>query len=100
MLCRAHVACLSAAGPGLQGLRGKEVGFYVGLSGQDQAWQLAAGRKRINRFSFIGASNASVVTRMSFIFGSNGPCMAIDTEDSSGAVALDTAVDALERNRC
>ncbi|CAE8631372.1 unnamed protein product, partial [Polarella glacialis] len=94
------VQCFGQAGIGKQDTRGKDIGFFCGISGNEMYYQLLSREVKLGKFSYASMSNATTVNRLSWLFGSTGPSLAIDTEDSSGSAALDTATSYLREDRC
>ncbi|CAE8632295.1 unnamed protein product [Polarella glacialis] len=94
------VQCFGQAGIGKLDTRGKDIGFFCGISGNEMYYQLLSREVKLGKFSYASMSNATTVNRLSWLFGSTGPSLAIDTEDSSGSAALDTATSYLREDRC
>lgn len=95
MLCEAHRQVLSQQPEVAKQSRSLCWGIYSGLTGQQQDVDV-----RINKHSWANTSNAALVNRCAYGLKFNGPCLAIDTGDSSGLVASDTAVRALREGVC
>lgn len=107
MVCESVWKCMGATNIDVNGevegthTKGEDVGFYVGISGtSDQYYHFLRREATMGKFSWSNMSSAAMVSRLSYIFGSTGPAIAIDTEDSSGAGAIDTAVNNLRSKRC
>jgi len=82
-------------------IRGKEVGHFVGISGvNDMYLNFITRDATINKFSWTNLGTGAMVARLAFIFGTCGPCVAVDTEDSSGSAALETAATNLRSGKC
>eukprot|EP00930_Biecheleria_cincta_P001004 TRINITY_DN10217_c1_g2_i1.p1 TRINITY_DN10217_c1_g2~~TRINITY_DN10217_c1_g2_i1.p1 ORF type:complete len:1354 (-),score=214.96 TRINITY_DN10217_c1_g2_i1:54-4115(-) len=81
-------------------VRGRMWGVYVGLTGSSQEWSFMNGHAKINKHTWANTSNAAMVSRLSYALDFGGPAVAIDTGDSSGLIAVDTAVRALREQSC
>jgi len=81
---------------------GRPVGVFVGISTADyhgaQLWR--PGLTEIDHFTATGASFAAAAGRLSYVFGFEGPCLAIDTACSSSLVAVHQACQALRLGEC
>jgi len=75
----------------------KDVGFFVGMSGENQYWSFLQRESQISKLSAASHGNAMTVGRLSYYFGCRGPCLCIDTEDSGGMAAMDSAVNSLRQ---
>ncbi len=76
------------------------VGVFVAISTAD-FWRLNGGApEAIDSFTATGASFAAAAGRLSYLFGFDGPAMAIDTACSSSLVALHQAALALRAGVC
>mmetsp|Transcript_30893 Transcript_30893/g.88871 ORF Transcript_30893/g.88871 Transcript_30893/m.88871 type:complete len:1295 (+) Transcript_30893:66-3950(+) len=101
MLLEGTTQCLADADLDIKKqISGKEVGLFFGLSGGNQFWSFMNRESKINQHAAANLSSSTLVGRLSYHFGSQGPSVCIDTEDSSGMVALDTAVTALRQDKC
>ena len=83
---------LEHAGLAADRLRGSRTGVFVGISGSEYAHRLLnAPPETIN--SYLGSGNASSVAagRLSYVFGFEGPSLAIDTACSSSLVSVHLA---------
>jgi len=95
MLCEAHKQILGQQPEQVRKKGSWCWGVYAGLTGQQQDLDV-----RINKHSWTNTSNAALVNRCSYGLNFNGPCLAIDTGDSSGLIASDMAVRALRQGAC
>ncbi|CAE7518029.1 ppsC [Symbiodinium sp. CCMP2592] len=92
--------CLGQAGLGRKDTQGQSIGFFCGLSGNDRYFEWMSGSLKTSKIAASLMSSGGVVNRIAWFYGSKGPSMAVDTEESSGAAALDTAVAYLREDRC
>eukprot|EP00435_Cladocopium_sp_Y103_P010067 s5123_g2.t1 len=97
MLCEAHRQVLSQQPEDAKQKQTRSLcwGIYAGLTVQQQDVDV-----RINKHSWANTSNAVLVNRCSYGLHFTGPCLAIDTEDSSGLVASNTAVRDIREGVC
>merc|ERR1719329_383103 len=100
MLYEANMQSVLRSNFDLGDTNGQDVGFFVGMAGNDHYLAFIQQEAKITKFAQTNVSNSAIVSRMSYRFGSRGACMAIDTEDSSATTALDTAVFHLRHGRC
>jgi acyl transferase domain-containing protein len=81
---------------------GRPIGVFLGISTTDyhgaQLWR--PGLSEIDHFTATGASFAAAAGRLSYVFGFEGPCLAIDTACSSSLVAVHQACQALRLGEC
>jgi len=81
-------------------LRGGGTGVFVGVSSNDYADISIHGNiERVTSYSLTGSCYSALAGRISFVFGLQGPSMAIDTACSSSLVAIDSACAALRLGR-
>lgn len=91
---------LEEAGWNPKSLKGSNTGVFVGIAGSDY---LQVGRDLGHApgpYTFTGAMLSSAAGRLSYVFGLQGPCMAIDTACSSSLVAVQQAMLQLRANTC
>lgn len=100
MMCSSSMQGLHLAGLGKKDVQGKPMGVFCGASGNDVYYQLLAGEVKLGKDSFAELGNAGLANRLSHALGSTGPSLVIDTEDSSGSCAVDTAVAYIRQDRC
>ncbi len=79
-------------------LKFSRTGVYVGISGDDYALnhRHSARPETIDAYSITGSTFSTAAGRISYIFGLQGPCMALDTACSSSLVAIHQAVKSLQ----
>mmetsp|Transcript_59161 Transcript_59161/g.152155 ORF Transcript_59161/g.152155 Transcript_59161/m.152155 type:complete len:1274 (-) Transcript_59161:140-3961(-) len=99
MLLEAHVGCMKKANFDSADTKLANIGIYSGLSGENQLYHFMFREAKINKYSSANASNATMVNRLSYYLGCNGPCICVDTGDSSSSSALDAAVSGLREKR-
>ena len=92
---------LENAGFSVAGLKGKQVGVYVGISTDDyKNANLYRDLDALDPYAGAGAMSCTAAGRLSYFFGWEGPNMAIDTACSSSLVALHLASQALQSGEC
>lgn len=93
---------LESAGQVPAHLRGKEVGVFVGIGTLDYSHiPFISGEDRhLDAYYGTGNAMAASAGRVSFFYGWEGPCMAIDTACSSSHSALHLACQALRNREC
>mmetsp|Transcript_6355 Transcript_6355/g.18130 ORF Transcript_6355/g.18130 Transcript_6355/m.18130 type:complete len:1387 (+) Transcript_6355:32-4192(+) len=99
-LCESVTTVLGTVGMTKEDIHGRDVGVFLGLSGNEMQYQMMSGKARLTKTSYINSSNATSVGRLTYLLGSTGPGLSVDTEDSSGAAALDSSVAYLRMDRC
>jgi acyl transferase domain-containing protein/acyl carrier protein len=79
-------------------LKFSRTGVYVGISGDDYALnhRHSARPETIDAYSITGSTFSTAAGRISYLFGLQGPCMALDTACSSSLVAIHQAVKSLQ----
>jgi acyl transferase domain-containing protein/acyl carrier protein/Zn-dependent alcohol dehydrogenase len=95
---------LERAGQRLDRLAGTETGVFVGISTHDYATRLigqgAEGMDRIDPYYGTGNTLSVASGRISYVFGLQGPSVAIDTACSSSLVAIHLACRSLRDSEC
>ena len=93
---------LENAGIASDGLFESNTGVFVGIATQDYNLLLNKYSDPKERNAYLGTGNAlsTATGRISYIFGLQGPNMAIDTACSSSLVALHEACKSLQRGEC
>jgi amino acid adenylation domain-containing protein len=83
-------------------LVGSDTGVFLGISTNDYGQVLSQSAQSSSNNAQAGAGNSASVAsgRISYTFGFQGPCMAIDTACSSSMVAAHLAVRALRQREC
>jgi acyl transferase domain-containing protein/acyl carrier protein len=92
---------LEHAGLAADRLRGSRTGVFVGISGSDYG-QLLLNAPPETIDSYMASGNASSVAagRLSYVFGFEGPSLAIDTACSSSLVSVHLACQSLRLGEC
>lgn len=75
-------------------------GVFVGISGNDYQHRLRDGRAAGEPHAITGNAQNAAAGRLSYVFGFQGPCMAIDTACSSSLVAIHLACQSLRAGEC
>jgi 3-oxoacyl-(acyl-carrier-protein) synthase/SAM-dependent methyltransferase/acyl carrier protein/short-subunit dehydrogenase len=78
-------------------LKGAPVGVFVGISTLDYIRLQPPGVAHVNAYAGSGNALSIAANRISYVFGLEGPSLAIDTACSSSLVAVHLAVSALVR---
>ena len=88
---------LEDAGIALEEARHKTVGLFMGVGTDDFVGfgKLHNSRQSISNYSLLGANRGAGIGRLAYIFGFQGPAIAVDTTCSSSLVAIDSAVKSL-----
>lgn len=82
-------------------LEDTNVGVFMGIMGQDYAFlPRLEDDEVIKGFQGAGLSHSAGVGRISYVFGFEGPSVAVDTASSSSLVALLQAVRSLQDGQC
>ena len=89
---------LAAAGHTRQSLMGSPIGVFVGACAAAE-WG-AVIKKVSSPFVTNASGGASLVGRVSFVFGLKGPCISANTACSSSLVAIDVALQNIQNHRC
>ncbi|WP_162149758.1 non-ribosomal peptide synthetase/type I polyketide synthase [Chania multitudinisentens] len=88
------------AGLDVQALSGSQTGVFVGVSGSDYA---ALGKDlghNTGPYSLTGSMLSTAAGRISYAFGLQGPCLALDSACSSSLVAVHYGVKELQAGSC
>jgi acyl transferase domain-containing protein len=90
------------AGIAPDGLIGRQIGVFVGLSTSDYGTLLGAGRDEswIDAYAALGNAPSIAAGRLAYAFGTQGPAMMVDTACSSSLTAVHLAVQALRAGEC
>lgn len=78
-------------------LKGQSIGVYVGVGFSDYLITRSDDSRLYSGKAATGSSTASASGRISYIYGLEGPSLAIDTACSSAFTAIDCGVKALQR---
>lgn len=101
MLLENSYRALEHAGISPHPLVDANVGVFMGIMGQDYAFLPRLDDEEIIRgFEGAGLSHSAGVGRISYMFGFEGPSIAVDTASSSSLVALHQAVRSLQDGNC
>ena len=101
MLLEVSYRALENAGISPHPLADSNVGVFMGIMGQDYAFlPKLDDQDIIKAFQGAGLSHSAGVGRISYIFGFEGPSIAVDTASSSSLVALHQAAKSLRDGEC
>lgn len=101
MLLENSYRALEDAGIPTAPLADSNVGVFMGIMGQDYAFlPKLDDLEVIKAFQGAGLSHSAGVGRISYVFGFEGPSVAVDTASSSSLVALFQAVRSLQDGNC
>ena len=101
MLLENSYTALENAGVATAPLIDNNVGVFMGIMGQDYAFLPRLENPEIvEAFQGAGLSHSAGVGRISYVFGFEGPSVAVDTASSSSLVALHQAVRSLQDGDC
>ncbi|GAA4462941.1 hypothetical protein GCM10023189_40280 [Nibrella saemangeumensis] len=91
---------LEDAGYPASQLHGKDIGIFIGATGDEFASLSINKSPRIDNFTLSGISRTMLTNRVSYFFNWSGPSEVIDTACSSSLVAIHNAVNALHNGDC
>ena len=101
MLLENSYRALEDAGISPHPLTDSNVGVFMGIMGQDYAFiPTMDDIDVVKQFQGAGLSHSAGVGRISYVFGFEGPSIAVDTASSSSLVALFQAVRSLQDGNC
>ena len=101
MLLENSYRALEDAGIATQPLADSNVGVFMGIMGQDYAFLPTLDDADVIRgFQGAGLSHSAGVGRISYMFGFEGPSVAVDTASSSSLVAVFQAMRSLQDRNC
>lgn len=101
MLLENSYTALENAGIATAPLVDNNVGVFMGIMGQDYAFlPRLENSKIVEAFQGAGLSHSAGVGRISYVFGFEGPSVAVDTASSSSLVALYQAMRSLQDGGC
>ncbi|MBI2838245.1 MAG: type I polyketide synthase [Acidobacteria bacterium] len=92
---------LEHAGQEIDRLAGCQAGVFVAISTNDYAQRIAlAGTTYLDAYYATGNSLNASAGRLSYFFGFQGPCMAVDAACASSLVAVHLACQSLRAREC
>ena len=101
MLLENSYTALENAGVATAPLIDNNVGVFMGIMGQDYAFlPRLENAEIVEAFQGAGLSHSAGVGRISYVFGFEGPSVAVDTASSSSLVALHQAMRSLQDGNC
>jgi acyl transferase domain-containing protein/NAD(P)-dependent dehydrogenase (short-subunit alcohol dehydrogenase family)/acyl carrier protein len=102
LLLETSYEALERAGLAVDALAGTRTGVYVGITYTDYGELQAAGREdwEVDQYVANGGALSAAAGRISFVFGFEGPSIALDTVCSSSLVAVHLAVQSLRSSEC
>ena len=101
MLLEVSWEAFERAGIAVNTLRDSRTGVFVGLMNTDYGQILIRrGVNAIDAYAGLGAGPSVTAGRLSYVFGLQGPCMAMDTACSSSLVAVHQACLSLREGEC
>src|SRR5208283_3337681 len=91
---------LEDAGLPPSSLRGTKTGAFVGISVSEYGIMLSTDAAQTDAHAATGTSLCLAANRLSFVFGLQGPSMAMDTACSSSLVAIHLACQGMRNGEC
>jgi len=88
------------AGVPARSLAGSETGVFIGIGTSDYVYGLTREPERIDGYLGTGNALSVAANRLSYVFGLEGPSLAIDTACSSSLVAVHQACMSLRAGEC
>jgi acyl transferase domain-containing protein/surfactin synthase thioesterase subunit/acyl carrier protein len=88
------------AGIPAEALMGSNTAVYVGLCGSEYNARLMADAQAIDAYAMLGTAHSTIVGRLSYWLGLEGPNLCVDTACSSSLVAVHLACQALRNGEC
>ncbi|MGE3724902.1 MAG: beta-ketoacyl synthase N-terminal-like domain-containing protein, partial [Candidatus Sericytochromatia bacterium] len=93
------VEALQDAGQASEGLRGKKVGVFIGVSSVDYTHTQLLSLDQVNMYTITGAATSVIANRLSYFFDFHGPSLVVDTACSSALTALHLALQSLRNGQ-
>lgn len=81
-------------------LRGKNIGVFIGSTGDEYTNLLIQGMHKVDSFTLTGSGRSFISNRINYVFDWSGPSETIDTTCSSSLVALHNAQRAISNGDC
>ena len=100
LLLETTTELLERAGWPIDEQRGRQIGVYVGLCGNEYLVRAVSDLAAMDAWSLLGTAHSAIVGRLSYWLGLEGPNLAVDTACSSSLVALHLAAQALRAGEC
>jgi amino acid adenylation domain-containing protein len=100
LMLQATWKALEDAGYRPSELRKRNIGIYIGVTGDEYASLMREAGCTVDQFSLIGSARSLVANRISYYFGWHGPSEVVDTTCSSSLVALHNAFRAVQHGDC
>ncbi|KAB8279532.1 ketoacyl-synt-domain-containing protein [Aspergillus minisclerotigenes] len=98
MLLEVVWECMENAGQ--QDWKGKDIGCYVGVFGEDWLDLSSKDTSHVDRYHVLGTGNFALANRVSYEYDLKGPSMSLQTGCSSSLVGLHEACQALQMGDC
>ena len=102
LLLELTVEALENAAIPILSIRGKDVGVFIGICGDDykKSHLHSPDLQTIDAYSATGSMQGPAAGRISYFFGLRGPAMSVDTACSSSLTALHYSIQSLRSGEC